>query len=894
MKRMRILLAIVLLFSILPQSTMAFRDTEGTLYETPVRVLADLGILEGRSADYYEPDKTVSRAEAAAILVRLSGEIMADTTANFKDVPDSHWAYGYISSAYGMGIIDGMGDGGFAPDMAVSTEQFVKMLLCLAGYKTVAEAAGGYPSGYMIEATKNGVTEGIPTEKEASRGNIARMAYRFLEIPVLNNASYGDDSLRFTEGDSVLSHFLKIEKHTGIINADEKHAFKETQKTKEGFVRVEDMVFLKGAKDTAPYFGMNVVIYAKETEKEEKEILSVFPTASEKTFTLTTAEVQQNTTKTNLVFLRGAKDETETFPIAPAARLIQNGTEIKIWTPDALYTGSGVLTVISYRGDAADVLILDTYKTYVAESFSEGSMRIRLKPNSERKSTISVKEGDVYKTVLFEDENGQTIEPDSLKEWDALTVFEDTESKSIRIVCSSRRLTGTVTEIAGTTLLRVEDTFYKTADSFFADYSAAPGKRYVFSLDMFNKIAALVETESENTAYAYAMQLHKEKGLSGKVYLKLLTEKEGVGVFKIADAVRLNDVHMPASLLQTPGEASSLQREEIDKLASNGAVKEQLLIIEKNAQNEITAIETAEDGSMLSTDAERESVFSLDKKDESGQLIRAGMLCQMASKYYVKDTKIFNVAESYTGDNEDKYTVKDISYLMHGGGYNHFDLYDLDSVNRPKVMVMRALKNDTDVYTKGEYGVVVSKGEGLTSDGMTCATISVWTPDAAEPKLYYDVNKVDAIYKTSVISHPKTDSLGLPDTVKLADIDVGDVVRVMADSKGVIEKIAVLFRHKTPQVAEKSYKYGVSTPDVDDYHDLLWVYVRVTAANAGIYKYTNPRERIHTYVEGETLILTFDTKRNKAEKADANVIEPGVLLFSVRGGANEKLIVIYK
>ena len=68
----------------------------------------------------------------------------------------------------------------------------------------------------------------------------------------------------------------------------------------------------------------------------------------------------------------------------------------------------------------------------------------------------------------------------------------------------------------------------------------------------------------------------------------------------------------------------------------------------------------------------------------------------------------------------------------------------------------------------------------------------------------------------------------------------------------------------------------------------------MTAAEAGIYKYTNPRERIHTYVEGETLILTFDTERQKAEKADASVIEPGVLLFSVRGGANEKLIVVYK
>lgn len=48
----------------------------------------------------------------------------------FTDVLQSHWAYEIINELTNEGVIDGMGDGTFAPEGLVTREQFMKLLVC--------------------------------------------------------------------------------------------------------------------------------------------------------------------------------------------------------------------------------------------------------------------------------------------------------------------------------------------------------------------------------------------------------------------------------------------------------------------------------------------------------------------------------------------------------------------------------------------------------------------------------------------------------------------------------------------------------------------------------------------------------------------------------------------
>ena len=112
----------------------------------------------------------------------------SSAAVSFTDVASNHWAAGYINWAAGLGIVNGMGDGTFAPDAPVTYEQAVKMIVCALGYESLAVKRGGYPTGYMVIASSYGVTDGVamtPASINATRAGVAQLIYNALEAPLM-------------------------------------------------------------------------------------------------------------------------------------------------------------------------------------------------------------------------------------------------------------------------------------------------------------------------------------------------------------------------------------------------------------------------------------------------------------------------------------------------------------------------------------------------------------------------------------------------------------------------------------------------------------------------------------------------------------------------------------
>lgn len=896
MRKIAILLAVLLLTATFPVTAAQFLDTDGTIYEKPILLLSDLGILKGRNDNFYEPEGTVTRAEAAAIIVRISNVGAMESDVQFSDVPASHWAYKEIGAAAGLGIINGLGDGTFMPDASVSTEQFVKMLLCLAGYQTKAEASGSYPAGYMMQGNMLGVLDGVAVQQAATRGNVALMVYNTLEVPVFEKEDYSENSGKYLEGDTVLQHFLKVREISGIVAADDAHAFCENARQKAGRVVIGSSIYLTGTKDVSDYFGMQVKAYVRENA-EEWEIVSITPNKNVKTIEILTENIQPESTKLNLRYFRGALEEEESFGLKSDARLIINGAEKENWDLATLTAEAGNLTLIANDGSTADVLLLEVGTTYVADSYSTVNEAIRTKPVKGVSKTISLKKGNEYDEYTILDENGQAQDPKVIEEWDVLTVYEDKAGRMCKIVYSKAKVSGTVTEIADTGYVMIDGKNYRTDKNFFTDYDIALGHAYTFSLDTQKRVVAAY-SEGETTIYAYTISASKKEGLNDQAYVKLLTEADGVVTYKLCDNIHINGVRIEAGIIFNPSDTVPIaQRREIRKLMNDDKIKEQLVVIQKNDKNEITEFKTAMDGALLGSEQERAAEFSLDASKLTGGFYNAGLMCCFATKYYLKNTKLFNVADKYTGSNDYEYTVKDISYLGHGITLSNVDLYDTDALNRPKVMVMKAVKSDSEVF-RGKAGVITAKSTGLSGDGMPCTTLTIAYYGAAAPQVFYDEENVDAKYKNYVITGEENP----PETIKLSEVEIGDIVILNANEKNVIKNAVVLFRKNTPisegEGFEKGYKGGGlrDTSEGEDYFDLTWSYVYVTAAENGIFKYVKPFERVRTYSDGasETKIYLYDAKRGTIEQTDGSSIDAGTKLVALRAAATEILFVIYK
>ena len=104
-----------------------FTDVKNHTNKSAIEALASRGIINGMSKDTFAPNKTMTRAEFAAIVTRALGLAAKDTKA-FTDVPSSKWYAGYIGAANSSGIVNGVGSGKFNPDGTITRQEAAAMV----------------------------------------------------------------------------------------------------------------------------------------------------------------------------------------------------------------------------------------------------------------------------------------------------------------------------------------------------------------------------------------------------------------------------------------------------------------------------------------------------------------------------------------------------------------------------------------------------------------------------------------------------------------------------------------------------------------------------------------------------------------------------------------------
>jgi hypothetical protein len=105
----------------------SFPDVPATHWASGyIQIMVNEGIMEGDTSGTFRPDAFITRAEAAAVLLRtLKVEPFHNlTVSSFKDVPATHWALGYIESMQKYGLITGYPDNTYKPDAHILRSEF--------------------------------------------------------------------------------------------------------------------------------------------------------------------------------------------------------------------------------------------------------------------------------------------------------------------------------------------------------------------------------------------------------------------------------------------------------------------------------------------------------------------------------------------------------------------------------------------------------------------------------------------------------------------------------------------------------------------------------------------------------------------------------------------------
>ena len=177
----------------------AFTDTKGDANQQAIETLAAYGVINGMTKTTFEPAANLTRAQFAKIVVGSLG-LEPEYRGTFKDVAQAAWYAPYVDTAAAYGIVNGVGDGKFNPDGAITVQEAAAMTAraaSLCGISTALEhpdtallaysdasRVSSWAKPSMAYCAASGLwgqdASALTPARQITRGEIAQMLYGLL------------------------------------------------------------------------------------------------------------------------------------------------------------------------------------------------------------------------------------------------------------------------------------------------------------------------------------------------------------------------------------------------------------------------------------------------------------------------------------------------------------------------------------------------------------------------------------------------------------------------------------------------------------------------------------------------------------------------------------------
>lgn len=192
------------------QTGTAFTDIAGHWAKEDIEFVASRGLFSGTSETKFSPNTAMTRGMFVTALGRLANaDVSGYAKSSFSDVKDDAYYMGYIEWASKNNIVNGVGNGKFAPDQSITREQMAVIMSNYAktiGYtlpKVHVEnifADNGKISTYAKEAVKQLQMAGVISGKNgnlydpqgtATRAEVSAVLRRFVELAISSDTAQG-------------------------------------------------------------------------------------------------------------------------------------------------------------------------------------------------------------------------------------------------------------------------------------------------------------------------------------------------------------------------------------------------------------------------------------------------------------------------------------------------------------------------------------------------------------------------------------------------------------------------------------------------------------------------------------------------------------------------------
>jgi hypothetical protein len=829
--------------------------------EEAAELLSRIGIID--AGEDFNPGALVSRADYMVMVLSMlkidESMISGDNGQLFFDVlPDDKYA-GYINSAYNLGLIKGHTGGRFLPNNTISPVEAIVIAMRALGCETIANEAGGYPSGYILWAQRLGILDGLSITDDNT------VTYRDAAVLLLNalNADLLETNdgktFNFNRENSYMKQNYNLVKTTGIIDGNSYAGIYGGAALKDGRVSIDGETYYVPDEYNDRYPGINVVVYYTE-DKNEKYIVYMYEKANN-ILTLDVSDVSQYLP--NRLSYTDAGGERVLADISSKAVTLENG--IRAIVPESGFTMPkyGSITLIDNTNDGVyDVILVYNYSIYIA-SFVSGDTIYTL---NKKTANINIKD---YRSCEIKDKNGNNLAITDLGKNDVLNVYASSDRSRISIIVCTDRLTITVRELAavndGYIYQEVTDSqniVYRTIRDFedlLSNNTLKINNRYEFALDTNGYIAAVVSAgQSDEYKYGYLVRWDKvEPMIENTAGIKILTSD---GIFTDITAERY-----------VTNEATGKRMNSDELLAA--CTEKQVIRYSLTPEGKLKTIGFASGnknaGGFRISGTAPSGRNTLTRYYSSAALIGGVIAVD-------KTTRIFMVPTADKSEDYDKYFVTDSTgvvnerYYPNAKGY----VYDDDDVYAD-VLVIES--GETSVRRDSARMLITSVSEGY--DELS---------ESVKTKVYGFVNgKERSMFLSDGLTLTYTTS-----SEEEIPIEAGDIIRYEANMTGYLSLIKLVF-----DSSEKTL-YGTADGNDDNVaygSDVVHTYGKISKKTGNFLRVIrNGQEEESPYlypVTASTYIYTYDKSKSADKRVELLIFDDIITLEDDPGNKNMAVMV---
>ncbi|KAA9015503.1 S-layer homology domain-containing protein [Niallia endozanthoxylica] len=203
-------------------SDPGFTDvSKHSTFYSSIAALVDAGIVDGVTADTFEPNRTITRAEMAKMVVNAFGlKQNKDTSLAFTDVPSVSWYTEFVKALYDNGVTVGVTETTFAPHNEIKRGQLATFIYRAQKIKSQSDVIENVTdSSVVIDGQSYKMDENL--QKLFNAENAAVLKNALIQFEQKDGVIISVKSLEITEsGKSGQNGQLVLDGKNAVIDGD--------------------------------------------------------------------------------------------------------------------------------------------------------------------------------------------------------------------------------------------------------------------------------------------------------------------------------------------------------------------------------------------------------------------------------------------------------------------------------------------------------------------------------------------------------------------------------------------------------------------------------------------------------------------------------------------------